>query len=81
MFEKLARFRHFEPRHLKPHRLEAAHSNDNQPGRRRPNGHRRRAQPLLTCHWSIVDETRLECRWEIECHDGRGRRADGQRIR
>jgi hypothetical protein len=81
MFEKLARFRHFEPPHLKPHRLEAAHSNDNQPGRCRPNGHRRRAQPLLTCHWSIVDETRLECRWEIECHDGRGRRADGQRIR
>jgi hypothetical protein len=28
------RIRRFAPRHLVPHRLEAVHSNDNQPGRR-----------------------------------------------
>jgi hypothetical protein len=76
MFKRLARFRHFMP-----HRLEAAHSNDNQPGRRRPNRQRRCAQPLLACHWSIVDQTRLECRWDIECLDGgglTGKESDGR---
>ncbi|SDP00458.1 hypothetical protein [Afipia sp. GAS231] len=81
MFEKLARFRRFEPRHFMPRRLEAAHSNDNQPGRRRPEDRHRCAQPLLACHWSIVDETRLECRWEIVSIDDSERRADGQGIR
>ena len=64
MFKRLARFRHFEP-----HRLQAAHSNDNQPGRRRSAGQRLSPQPALACHWSLVDETRLECRWQVECFD------------
>jgi hypothetical protein len=55
MFKRLAKFRHFEPRH--GHRPAAAASNDDRPGRRRP---------ALACHWSLVDGTRLECRWQAE---------------
>jgi hypothetical protein len=77
MFKRLAGFRYFEPRHFMPHPLVAAHSNDNQPGRHRPDRQRRCARPLLACHWSIVDGTRLECRWDIESLDGRWRRASG----
>ena len=71
MFERLARFRLFEPRHPVPHRLEAVHSNDNQPGRRHPMGQHRSPQPALACHWSLVDESRLECRWKVERFDVR----------
>lgn len=63
MFTGLAKFRRLELRHSVPHWLEAAHSNDNPRGRRRPTGQRRSSQPVLACHWIFVDEGRLECRW------------------
>jgi len=61
MFKRLAKFRRLEVRHLVPHWLEAAHSNDNPRGRRRPAGQRRSPQPVLACHWIFVDGSRLEC--------------------
>ena len=70
MFKRLAEFRHSEPRHLLPYRLVPVHCNDNQPGRRRPAVRRRSHPPALACHWSLVDESRLEGRWQIECSDG-----------
>src|ERR1700730_17736841 len=69
MFKGLAKFRRLELRHLVPHWLEAAHSNDNPRGRRRPTGQRRSPQPVLACHWIFVDESRLECRWKAESFD------------
>jgi hypothetical protein len=69
MFKRLARFRHFEPRRSAPRWLQAVHSNDNLPGCRRPTGVRRSRPPTLACHWSRVDGSRLECRWEVECFD------------
>jgi hypothetical protein len=66
MFTKLARFRHLGPRHMVPHWLEAAHSNDNPRGRRRPAGQCRSPQPVLACHWIFVDDGRLECHWAVE---------------
>ena len=63
MFTGLAKFRRLELRHSVPHWLEAAHSNDNPRGRCRPTGRRRPLQPVLACHWIIVDGSRLECRW------------------
>lgn len=48
----------------------AVHSNDNQPGFRRPaDGRHLRAKQTLACHWYLVDG-RLQCRWEIEGTDG-----------
>ena len=69
MFKRLAKFRRLEVRHLVPHWLEAAHSNDNPRGRRRPAGQRRSPQPVLACHWIFVDGSRLECRWKAESFD------------
>src|ERR1700730_18018262 len=69
MFKGLAKFRRLGRRHLVPHWLEAAHSNDNPRGRRRPTGQRRSPQPVLACHWIFVDEGRLECRWGVESFD------------
>ena len=69
MFKRLAKFRRLELRHLVPHWLEAAHSNDNPRGRRRPTGQRRSPQPVLACHWVFIDESRLECRWMVESFD------------
>jgi hypothetical protein len=69
MFKRLAKFRRLELRHLVPHWLEAAHSNDNPRGRRRPTGQRRSPQPVLACHWIFVDGSRLECRWKAESFD------------
>jgi len=69
MFKRLAKFRRLELRHLVPHWLEAAHSNDNPRGRRRPTGQRRSPQPVLACHWIVVDESRLECRRKAESFD------------
>jgi hypothetical protein len=69
MLKRLARFRHFEPRRSAPRWLQAVHSNGNQPGCRRPTGERRSPPPTLACHWSRVDGSRLECRWEVECFD------------
>lgn len=60
MFEKLAKFRPFEPRRVVPR--SAMHSNDNLPGFRRP-AERRRPTPV--CHWIPIDG-RLECRWTVE---------------
>jgi hypothetical protein len=71
MFKRLAKFRHFEPRHLLPHRLAPEHSNDNQPGRRRPAGQCSSSGPALACHWSLVEATRLECRWNVDGFDER----------
>ena len=60
MFEKLAKFRPFEPRHVSPQA--ATHSNDNLPGFRRPADRRR---PTPACHWVLIDG-HLECRWTID---------------
>ncbi|MHC2433720.1 hypothetical protein [Bradyrhizobium sp. USDA 4451] len=64
MFEKLAKFRPFEPRRM-PSRA-AIHSNDNLPGFRRPADRRR---PTPACHWVLIDG-RLECRWTIDNGSG-----------
>ena len=69
MFTKLAKFRRLGPRHGVPHWLEAAHSNDNPRGRRRPTGQCRCPQPVLACHWIFVDDGRLECHWAVESFD------------
>ena len=69
MFERLAKFRRLGLRHMVPRWPEAAHSNDNPRGRRRPTGRRRSPQPVLACHWIFVDEGRLECRWGVESFD------------
>jgi hypothetical protein len=69
MFKKLAKFRLVEPRRTAPLWLEAAHSNDNSPGRRHPAGLRRSRQPVLACHWVFTEESRLECRWKVESFD------------
>jgi len=69
MFEKLAKFRLVKPRHMAPHWLEAVHSNDNMPGRRRPASRRPSSRPVLACHWVFIDESRLECRWTVESVD------------
>lgn len=60
MFEKLAKFRPFEPRQIPPRA--ATYSNDNLPGFRRPVDRRR---PTPACHWILIDG-RLECRWIVE---------------
>ncbi|MCC8978787.1 hypothetical protein [Bradyrhizobium acaciae] len=60
MFEKLAKFRPFEPRRISSRA--AAYSNDNLPGFRRPADRRR---PTPACHWILIDG-RLECRWIVE---------------
>ncbi len=60
MFEKLAKFRPFEPRQIPPRA--ATYSNDNLPGFRRPADRRR---PTPACHWVLIDG-RLECRWTID---------------
>jgi hypothetical protein len=66
MFTRLAKFRRLGPRHMVPHWLEAAHSNDNPRGRRRPTGQCRSPQPVLACHWIFVDDGQLECHWAVE---------------
>ncbi|MBR0894378.1 hypothetical protein JQ616_05395 [Bradyrhizobium tropiciagri] len=60
MFEKLAKFRSFEPRRLP--RPAASYSNDNLPGFRRPAD---RQRPTPACHWVLIDG-RLECRWIVD---------------
>jgi hypothetical protein len=79
MFTKLAKFRHLGPRHMVPHWLEAAHSNDKPRGRRRPTGQCRSPQPVLACHWIFVDDGRLECHWAVECLDERSAEEPGGR--
>jgi hypothetical protein len=69
MFEKLAKFRLVKPRRMTPHWLEAVHSNDNTPGRRRAAGRLPSPRPMLACHWVFIDESRLECRWRVESFD------------
>jgi len=69
MFTKLAKFRRLGPRHMVPHWLEAAHSNDNPRGRRRPAGQCRSPQPVLACHWIFAGDGRLECHWAVESFD------------
>ncbi len=64
MFEKLAKFRPFEPRRMTPP-VPATHSNDNLPGFRRPERRRPRPNPAPACHWSLIDG-RLECRWTVD---------------
>jgi hypothetical protein len=79
MFTKLAKFRRLGPRRMVPHWLEAAHSNDNPRGRRRPTGQCRSPQPGLACHWIFVDSGRLECRWTAEGLDERSAEEPGGR--
>ena len=69
MFTRLAKFRRRGPRHMVPHWLEAAYSNDNPRGRRRPTGQCRSPQPVLACHWIFVDDGQLECHWAVESFD------------
>jgi hypothetical protein len=69
MFTKLAKFRRLGPRHMVPHWLEAAHSNDKPRGRRRLTGQCRSPQPVLACHWIFVDDGQLECHWAVESCD------------
>jgi hypothetical protein len=69
MFTKLAKFRRLGLRHMVPHWLEAAHSNDKPRGRRRPTGQCRSPQPMLACHWIFVDDGQLECHWAVESFD------------
>jgi hypothetical protein len=69
MFTGLAKFRRLGLRRMVPHWLEAAHSNDNPRGRRRPTGQCRSPQPGLACHWIFVDDGRLECHWAVESFD------------
>ena len=69
MFTRLAKFRRLGLRHMVPHWLEAAHSNDNPRGRRRPTGQCRSPQPVLACHWIFVDDGQLECHWAVESLD------------
>ncbi|QOZ37230.1 hypothetical protein [Bradyrhizobium sp. CCBAU 53421] len=64
MFEKLAKFRSFEPQQIPPRA--AAYSNDNLPGFRRPADRRR---PTPACHWVLIDG-RLECRWTTDDTSG-----------
>lgn len=73
MFKRLAKIRHFEPRHLVPYRLLPVHSNDNQPSRRHRAGGRRSAMPTLACRWSLLDAARLECRWDFDSFEEMGR--------
>ena len=79
MFTRLAKFRRLGPRHMVPHWLEAAHSNDKPRGRRRPTGQCRSPQPVLACHWIFVDDGRLECHWAVECPDERSAEEPGGR--
>ena len=67
MFEKLAKFRPFEPRRVTP--WAASYSNDNLPGVHRPEGRRRRPIPAPACHWVLTDG-RLECRWSVDDTSG-----------
>lgn len=60
MFEKLAKFRSFEPRRVTPRAV--THCNDNRPGASRP---ARRRRPIAACHWILIDG-RLECRWAVD---------------
>src|ERR1700722_12844253 len=69
MLSKLAKFRRLGPRHMVPHWLEAAHSNDKPRGRRRPAGQCRSPQLVLACHWIFVDDGQLECHWAVESFD------------
>ena len=73
MFKRLAKIRHFEPRHLVPYRLLPVHSNDNQPNRRRRAARRWSAKPALACRWLLLDAARLECRWDFDSFDEMGR--------
>ncbi|WGS21480.1 MULTISPECIES: hypothetical protein [unclassified Bradyrhizobium] len=63
MFEKLAKFRPFEPRQMTPWTV--PYANDNLPGFRRPEGRRRRPTSAPACYWVLIDG-RLECRWTVE---------------
>ncbi|ERF80830.1 hypothetical protein JQ559_30065 [Bradyrhizobium viridifuturi] len=65
MFEKLAKFRPFEPQRMAPRPIAATHSNDNLPGFRHPEGRGRRPTPAPACHWVLIDG-HLECRWTVE---------------
>ena len=67
MFERLAKFRPFEPRRIAPGTKLAMHSNDNLPGFRRSAGRHQRPNPALVCHWYLIGD-RLECRWEVDAN-------------
>ncbi|MCC8941316.1 hypothetical protein H8A99_34005 [Bradyrhizobium sp. Arg68] len=77
MFEKLAKFRPFEPRRVP---RAATHCNDNLPGVRHP-ARRQRPAPALTCHWLLIGG-HLECRWTVDDSSGDlpQRRRAGRRL-
>jgi hypothetical protein len=70
MFERLAKFRSIaqwlKAPLSKPVCSYNAHSNDNRPGFRRPEGQGLRPRQALACHWFVVPGGRhLECQWEL----------------
>jgi hypothetical protein len=79
MLTRPAKFQRLELRHVVPRWLEAAPSNDNPRGRRRPAGQRRSPQPVLACHWIFVDDGRLECHWAVESFDATSAEEPGGR--
>lgn len=67
MFEKLAQFRPFGPRHGGvAAAIRTTVSNDNRPGFRRPADQLRIPTPALVCHWILTEGGRLACRWEAD---------------
>jgi hypothetical protein len=65
MFEKLANFRLFRPRHRTPQAYQAMAANDNLAITPRSGRQRRVRAPELTCHWSLDEGgTQLTCHWQ-----------------
>jgi hypothetical protein len=87
MFTRHATFRSpnlvgLDLRRVAPYQLETKHANDNLRAVRRPASQRRSPPPRLACRWVLVDESRLECCWQVENpSEGTGiERPDGRRV-
>jgi hypothetical protein len=76
MFAKLAKVRTFDLRPDAVGRGQPAYSNDNRPDARLARTSFSSERPTLVCRWQLAAETgRLECHWEVEPMDTRGRSA------
>jgi hypothetical protein len=81
MFREHAPVLPFRSQRAAPRRTAAfnnSHSNDNRLGFRRPADQRRRAKPVLVCHWIEVGG-RLECHWEVAT-DGAASQSERPRL-